>query len=963
MNKIIQYASMKRWAYYICGLLVCWSTISVAQSVPGKFEITNDGVVVQADPQFSGGAKFIQLKVVTDNIIHVIASPVSQQEWKERKSLAVVSAPASGKWTAKEAGGKLQLATAAIVASVNLHTGAVSFTDLAGNKLLAERPVTGRNMPAVFYEGESLYGLRQTFETTADDAYYGLGQHQEDAFNYKGRQVIFFQNNTDVAVPFLLSVKNYGLLWDNYSYGKAGDIRSFQPLSALQLFDKKGNEGWLTASYANDRNRPGDIAFEKAESEIAYTYVNDSKLKLPSQFAVNKGMITWEGHIASNYNGTHQLKFTYAGYLKVWIDGKLVVDKWRQAWNPGVGWVGQVLEKGKKLPVKIEWIPDGGESYLTAGCLPPVSAGDENTFGFESEAGHYIDYYFIHGKNMDEVIAGYRHLTGKASLVPKWALGFWQSRERYKTQDEVLQTVDEFRKRKIPLDNIVLDWSYWKQDDWGSQDFDASRFSNPDSMISVLHKKYKARFMISVWPKFYEGIPAYNEFDKKGWLYKRNIADRQRDWIAQGYISTFYDAFNEQARKGFWKLIHDKLYIKGIDAWWMDASEPDILSNVSPERRKQQMSPTALGTAAEYLNAYPLQNAKGIYEGQRDVDPNKRVFLLTRSGFAGSQRYGATIWSGDIASRWEDMRSQISAGINFSMSGLPYWTMDIGGFSVEQRYERPNEKDLAEWRALQTRWYQFGSFVPLFRAHGQFPFREIYNIAPESHAAYQSILYYNQLRYRLLPYIYSLAGQAYHSGYTIMRGLVMDFPQDVHVRNIGDQFLFGPSLLVNPVYTYKATERSVYLPAGQGWFDLYTGHYFEGGMEILANAPYDRIPVYVKEGSIIPAGPELQYSDEKPADPITLHVYTGKDAAFTLYEDENLNYNYEKGAFAEISFSYNESTRMLTIGERKGSFEGMLKSRTFYVRMISRDKPGGIKFEQAGTKTIKYSGKKVTIKL
>jgi alpha-D-xyloside xylohydrolase len=921
---------------------------------------TDDAVYIHPNPRLSGNARLIKLQVIADNIIRVVASPGDSM--RNQRSLSVIHEPDRTYWKSETIDGKLVLTTRALKASVSLSSGAVSFTDLAGKPILAEREITGRHIEPVVFEGEPLYGLKQVFETTPDDAYYGLGQHQEDAFNYKNKQVIFYQNNTEVAVPFLLSAKNYGLLWDNYSYGKAGDTRSFQPLSALQLFDKNNNQGWLTASYANDRNKPAEIAFTAAESEIAYSYVNESKMKLPKEFVVDKGMITWQGSIASNTAGIHKLKFTYAGYLKVWIDGQLLLERWRQAWNPGVGLLEPYLQKGKKYSIKIEWIPDGGESYLTAGWLPPVAVNDVNTFAFESEAGHQVDYYFIYGRTMDEVIGGYRQLTGKAPIVPKWAMGFWQSRERYKTQDEVIQAVAEFRKRKIPLDNIVLDWSYWKQDDWGSQDFDATRFSNPDSMIAVLHNTYKARLMISVWPKFYEGIPAYKKFDEKGWLYKRNIADRQRDWIAHGYISTFYDAFNESARKGFWNLIHDKLYVKGIDAWWMDASEPDILSNVSPSRRKQQMSPTALGTAAEYLNAYPLQNAKGIYEGQRGVDPNKRVFLLTRSGFAGSQRYAASIWSGDIASRWEDMKAQISAGTNFSMSGLPYWTMDIGGFSVERRYEQPNEKDLAEWRELLTRWYQFGSFVPLFRVHGQYPFREIYNTAPENHAAYQSMLYYNKLRYRLMPYIYSLAGHAYHNDYTIMRGLVMDFT-DTLVRNIGDQFMFGPSLLINPVYTYKATERSVYLPGGQGWYDLYSGKFVEGGKRIVADAPYERTPVFVKEGSIIPTGPELQYTDEKPADPITLYVYTGKDASFTLYEDENLNYNYEKGAFAEIPFSYNEQTSTLTIGDRKGNFEGMLKTRTFYIKAVSKTKPLGMNFDQPGGKATKYTGKKIVIKL
>lgn len=397
----------------------------------------------------------------------------------------------------------------------------------------------------------------------------------------------------------------------------------------------------------------------------------------------------------------------------------------------------------------------------------------------------------------------------------------------------------------------------------------------------------------------------------------------------------------------------------------MDASEPDILSNVSPEKRKEQMQPLAIGTAAEYMNAYPLMNAKGIYEGQRSADNNKRVFLLTRSAFAGSQRYAASVWSGDIGSRWEDMRTQISAGLNYSISGLPYWTMDIGGFATEARYNANPMKneDQEEWRELQTRWYQWGSFLPLFRAHGQYPQREIFNIAPETHAAYKSMLYYNQLRYRLLPYTYSLAGNTYHHNYTMMRGLIMDFAADKNTLKVGDQFMFGPSLLINPVYTYKATNRNVYLPAGQDWFDLYTGKYFEGGQNITAEAPYERIPVFVKEGSILPEGPELQYTAEKAADPITLFVYAGRDASFTLYEDEGVNYNYEKGSYTEIPITYNEKTKTIIIGERKGSFTGMLKSRYFQIRVIDKNNPSGFGYFGQPIKTIRYTGKEITVKL
>ncbi|MGZ3847157.1 MAG: glycoside hydrolase family 31 protein, partial [Flavisolibacter sp.] len=633
----------------------------------------------------------------------------------------------------------------------------------------------------------------------------------------------------------------------------------------------------------------------------------------------------------------------------------------RKSWNPASALLPVTLKSGEKVSIKIQWIPEG-DSYLSLKWQEPLSEEEENGYSFSSEAGRQVDYYFIYGNTMDEVISGYRTLTGKAPIVPKWALGFWQSRERYKTQDEILSTVSEFRKRKIPLDNIVLDWNYWREAEWGSQEFDEARFPSPDSMIDELHKKYNTQIMISVWPKFYEGISTYNEFEKKGWLFKRNIADSQRDWIGKGYVSTFYDAFNADARKGFWDLINRKIYSKGIDAWWMDASEPDILSNVDPQMRKLEMTPTALGTAAEYLNAYPLQNAKGIYEGQRSTDPNKRVFLLTRSAFAGSQRYAAAVWSGDIGSTWNDMKNQVSAGVNFSMSGLPYWTMDIGGFVVPQKFEKPDAESLEEWRELTTRWYQFGAFVPLFRSHGQFPFREIFNIAPETHPAYESFLYYDKLRYRLLPYIYSLAGAAYHDNYTLMRGLPMDFANDPAVLNINDQYLFGPALLVNPVCGYKQTSREVYLPISKGWYDLYTGKWYAGGQKIVANAPYERIPVFVKAGSIIPFGPELQYSSEKQADTITLNIYTGAGASFNLYEDEGTNYNYEKGAFSIIPIKYEEATKTVTIDERKGSFNGMLLKRIFRINIISPGKTKSLDVD-ASDKEVTYEGKKITVKV
>lgn len=945
--------------YFLNILLLLFFVTNIFGNPPGTFLKTADGVIVFPSQEAANTA-VIRLQVINNNIIRVTASSTPQLP-KVNSLITILNKPLSSTWSAVKNGNNVLLKTTAITAFIDIATGAVSFFDKKGKQILSEKN-NSRKFTPVVYEGERSYAISQTFETAADDAYYGLGQHQSDQFNYKGEQVLLFQNNTEVAIPFLISNKNYGILWDNYSVTKVGDVRNYLPLSALKLYSKDGAYGWLTASYSNDKNKPNDIAFTKAESEIDYSYLGDSKTKLPTDFKVDKGIITYEGSVASDFEGLHKIKINYAGYCKVWLDGKLMADRWRQAWNPGSAIINYNFEKNRKYPIKIEWIPDGGESYLSVKWINPIEAKDANAYTFSSEAGKQLDYYFIYGNNADEVISGYRTITGKATIVPKWAMGFWQSRERYKTQAEILNVVDEFRKRKIPLDNIVLDWSYWKQTDWGSQEFDATRFSNPDSMINVLHNKYHSHFMISVWPKFYEGITAYNEFDKKGWLYKRNIADRQKDWIAQGYVSTFYDAFNNNAKKGFWDLINKKLFSKGVDAWWMDASEPDILSNVSPEKRKALMTPTAAGLAAEYLNAYPLENAKGIYFGQRSVKPNQRVFLLTRSGFAGSQHYAASIWSGDIASRWTDMKAQISAGINFSMSGLPYWTMDIGGFAVERRFENAKGDDLEEWRELQTRWYQFGAFAPLFRVHGQFPFREIFNIAPEDHPAYKSMLYYDQLRYRLMPYIYTLAGMTYHKDYTIMRGLVMDFPKDPAIINIGDQFMFGPSLLVNPVYDYKARQKDVYLPAGNGWFDFYSGKYFNGGQRITVDAPYERIPVFVKEGSIIPLGPAIQYTSEKPTDTITLFVYTGRDASFSLYEDENTNYNYEKGTFSNIPFSYNEIKHQLFIGNRKGDFPAMITSRIFNIVWIEKNKDRELNFNRSPDGVINYTGKEVIVK-
>ncbi|POY37466.1 alpha-xylosidase [Solitalea longa] len=951
--------SQRLLACFLVGSVISVCSLTEARAQNSNYQKLSNGVLVSVQKTSVLKPKVVKLEVINDKIIHVIASP--QNELPTQKSLMAITQPAAtANWSVVQSGDVITVKTAELNALVSATTGVVSFTDKNGKQILNEVAEGGKTFTPATYTGEATYQLRQAFESGADEAYYGLGQHQEDLMNYKNRHVDLYQYNTKVAIPFVVSNKNYGILWDNYSLTAVGDTRNFQPLSALKLYDDKGNVGWLTATYGSKSNAGSTKSIVRAESEIDYSFLKDQH-KFPQGYNLADGLVQWTGSIESSYTGLHQFQVKYAGYMKIWVDGKLLADKWRQAWNPGSSLADVQMVKGKKYSIKIEWLPDGTESYLAVNWLSPVPEAEKNTFAFASEAGDAIDYYFISGKNADEVISGYRTITGKANILPKWAMGFWQSRERYKTQDEILNTVKEFRSRKIPIDGIVLDWSYWKQDDWGSHEFDASRFSNPAEMISTLHDKYHTRFMISVWPKFYEGVANYNYMNENGWLYKRNIADQRRDWIGKGYTSTFYDALNPDARKGFWNLLNKNLYSKGVDGWWMDAAEPDVHSNLDIPARQSVMTPTAIGSGVKYFNAFPFGNAMGIYEGQREVNPNDRVIILTRSAHAGQQRFSTIVWSGDIASRWEDFKTQIPAGINFSLSGIPYWSMDAGGFSVERRYEHAQGADLDEWRELNTRWYQFAAFVPVFRVHGQFPFREIYNIAPENHAAYKSMMYYNKLRYRLMPYIYSLAGQAYHNDYTIMRGLVMDFAADPAVNNIADEYMFGPSLLINPVYNYHAINRSVYLPKGSGWYNFYTGAYSNGGQTLTADAPYERIPVYVKEGSIIPFGPELQYTSEKPAEQLTLYVYTGSNGKFNLYEDEGSNYNYEKGAFSTISFKYNEQNRTLSIGERKGSFNGMLAKRTFKIVWMNKNKAKAFDLNQKADKTVTYEGKPILI--
>ena len=751
---------------------------------------------------------------------------------------------------------------------------------------------------------------------------------------------------------------------------------------AFKLYDKDGKEGQLTGTYVDKNGQKivrgeDSIYFEYAMPETSEVCKQTDKggiQNLPKGFALNGSKVVYEGYVEAPSNSFYQFILYYAGYMKVYIDGKLVVpERWRTAWNPNSYKFETPIKKGVKTPIRIEWQPDGDVSYCGLRVAAPRSEAEKNQLSIWSEMSPDMDYYFIAGQNLDEVISGYRTLTGKASLYPKWTLGFWQSRERYQSSKDIEDNMKKFRDLHIPVDNIVQDWNYWKLDSWGSHEFEAARYPNPQAMLDSVHAM-NGKFMISVWPKFYDTVKNYKELDSKGWMYHQAIKDDIHDWL--GFRGSFYDAYSAGARKMFWRQMDENLYTKykfGIDAWWMDASEPNVRDCTPMWYRKALSGPTALGTSTEYFNAYSIVNADAIYNGQRSVNPNQRVFLLTRSGFAGEQRYSTATWSGDIATRWEDMRAQMTAGLNYSMAGLPFWGMDQGGFCVENRYVAAQQEfdktgkenaDLKEWRELQARWNQFGCFVPLYRTHGQWPTREVWNIAPADHPAYKTIVAYDKLRYRLMPYLYSMAGMVHFKDYTMMRGLVMDFNGDDNVYDIKDQWMFGPALMACPVGEYQKYSRNVYLPKQKGWYDFYTGKHYAGGQTIVADAPFDKIPVFVPEGSILPVGPEMEWSDQKKAELIDLYVYAGKDGSYTLYEDEGTNYNYEKGKYAMIDFKYNDAQKTITIAACKGAFDGMLQKRRFNIVLVSDNNQQGISLAKAPKgKMVKYAGKAVTVKL
>jgi alpha-D-xyloside xylohydrolase len=764
----------------------------------------------------------VELQFYSSSIVRVIKYP--EGKTFEKQSLSVVQTPQKIAFKVKQQGDELLLKSEKLQVSLNLKTGKVAFVNQA-IPLLTEKE-SGSTFTDFDDAGVRTYSISQSFVLDKDEAIYGLGQQQQGKMSKRNLKLNMVQGNTDDYIPFFLSVKGYGLFWDNYS---------------------------------------------------------------PTVFE------------------------------------------------------------------------DNAEHTL-----------------FRSDVGDGIDYYFMCGENADAVMACMRNLTGQAPMFPLWTYGFWQSRERYKSQDELVDVVKKFRQLNVPLDGIIQDWQYWGNNYlWNAMEFLNPGFYNPQKMVNDVHG-LNAHMIISIWNSFGPMTKQYKELDRINALFNFQTWPQSgpEKWPPRmDYPSgvRVYDPYNPAARDIYWDYLNKGIFSLGMDGWWIDSSEPDHLN----QEPSDFDSKTYLGSFRKVRNAFPLMTVGGVSQHQRFQTSEKRVFILTRSAFAGQQRYGANTWSGDVVASWDALRNQISAGLNFSLCGIPYWNSDLGGFFL-WKFKNPIEN--VDYRELHVRWIEFGTFCPMMRSHGEGAPREIYQFGKKGNPTYDAIEKYINLRYSLLPYIYSTSWNVTTHQSSMMRALVMDFADDKQALDINDEFMFGSSLLVNPVTQpmYSKIEvrgtdsvkvedfssvksKEVYLPKGNDWYDFWTGEKFNGGQTIKKEVPLDIIPLFVKAGTILPIGPKVQYATEKKWDNLEIRIYEGANGEFTLYEDEYDNYNYEKGAYSTISFFWNNKNKSLTIGDCKGSFLGMVKSRKFNIVIVGKSKGVGTELIENYDKVVSYTGKKVII--
>ncbi|WP_374163655.1 TIM-barrel domain-containing protein [Arcticibacter sp. MXS-1] len=834
---------------------------------------------------------------LTDGVLDII--PLSEKavriQWhkgqlKEERELIFTEKLTPPVFGVNEKGSKLVLKLKELSVVFDKENGVIDYRDAAGKIFLSEKE-GGRKLTESSVAGEPCLVAEQRFNSPADEYLFGLGQFQDGQFNLRNISRKLIQVNSQIAIPFLYSSKGYGILWHQYGLTYFNPADHSVPLEKQTGATRENKEVEVTTTSGTQRVSQQQSLYTgkfKAERDGEYSFMLD----------------------LGDMDSRHLLI----------IDGVSCIDQ-SNLWLPPAAGTLTHLKAGEHTV----------QVVCRASNKPVLSwRMTDNETTFRSPNARALDYVVFHGKNADEVIAAYRNLSGNVPMLPLWAYGFWQCRERYTSGKHLVSTVEEFRKRELPVDVIVQDWQYWGKHGWGVPQFDTANYPDPAGFVRQLHE-LNARFSISVW----------ENLDKK--------SEVAKDYISSNlYIpnSPWIDIFNPATQKTHWNALNKNLFSLGVDSWWMDATEPenDALAG------KQ----TWFGPGEFYRLTYPLFVSKAVYEGQRAANDQKRVTILTRSAFAGQQRFGAINWSGDIGWNWDTFRRQIKAGLNFSLTGMPFWTTDIGGFFRPGATQYTDEK----YHEILTRWFQWGAFNPIFRIHGYQTETEPWKYGDKVESNMRRML---NLRYRLLPYIYSEGWQVSSSGSTIMRPLVMDFSGDPRALDQSYEYMFGSAFLVAPVTEPGIKESSAYLPRGNDWYDFWTGVRVKGGQGFKTDISLDKIPLFVRAGSIVPLGKPMQYGSVRVMDTLEIRVYRGANGKFTLYADEGDNYNYEKGNYRLIDFAWNEETKNLVIEGMKGDYHGAPAEYVFDIVWVDSSAGKGTDAASKSTKVI-YKGSKLLIK-
>jgi alpha-D-xyloside xylohydrolase len=864
-------------------LVLLIPTFCIGQAVK-SYKKLNDKLVVVLD---KGELHLIPL---TDNTVRVQYGLEIKEQLPEIVFTSKVKLP---DFKVSESNSALEVSLPKMTVRVDKKSGSLSYINSDGKLFLGEKPGRRILKPSTV-QGEPCQIAEQGFTAFPDEYIFGTGQFQDGHLNIKGLTRRLTQVNTQIAIPFIMSSKGFGLLWHNYG------LTDFNPADNIVNLKPAGTNG------------------EAITVDVTTTNGNQKETRQDGVFT---------GNFTVKDNGE------YAILLDM---GKKMAKKW------------QMTIDGKEVVnFKNQWLPPTTSMLvkLTAGQHDIVVTGEkndlpvvyyrkvENETVFRSPVADKLDYVVFAG-NSDEVISSYRNLTGQAPLMPIWSLGYIHCRERFKTQDELLENARAFRTKKMPMDLIVQDWQYWGKYGWNAMKFDEELFPDPAAMVKELHQM-NMRLMLSVWSKVDKESVLGKEFNE------RNYYISNTQWV---------DFFNPDAANFYWKNFSEKLLKPyQIDAWWQDATEPENDDLVNRKINNGTMP------GEQMRNVYPMYVTKTVYEGLRKDAPDKRVFILTRSGFSGQQRYAAAVWTGDVGNDWETLRRQLTSGLNYSITGLPWWTFDAGGFF------RPGKGQYTdtEFHERFLRWFQFATFCPLQRVHGYQTNTEFWEYGEKVQS---EALQYLNLRYRLLPYIYSQAADITFNNGTLMRPLIMDFAGDTKALQQKYEYMFGSAFLVAPVVSEGVENWDVYLPENKsGWFNFWTSKKYKGGQTVATAASLSTIPVYVKSGSVIPMDDKMQYTNEKPAENLEIRVYTGADGKFELYEDEGVNYNYEKGAYSIIPFEWNEKKQTLTIGKRQGkSFNGLIENRIFNIVWVDESNGTGLENGKANV-SVKYNGNNVKI--